>query len=152
MRFLTFLPLYAGVLFCASALMPVGTAPRGSGISVPSLEPFPTCWRLRRRDHYTGALYYDSIALERVRARSGADSSWSGAVYDRLFQVAWAPAQGDSFDIALHHQTLRFARVTGPTVGYAYETSSGSLVLALLAEPTPVNGEGIVCPRSGGAR
>ena len=147
MRLLHFLPLYAGVFLAAGFVMPVCTAPRGSGVSASPLESFPSCWIVHRTDHYSGSIVSDTFALGRERSRQNPGSTVYRAAYDQSFELAWAPAQGDSFDIALHHSILRFARVSGPTVGREYATSSPSLVMALLAEPQFRTGEAIPCPQ-----
>ena len=153
MRLATFVPLYAGVLACFLFLMPAWNDPEGSAVAVPSLEPFPHCWQLVRTDYFGKPYHSGPFPLKRERLKYPFNTNWYQAGEREFDLVAWAPAQGDSFDIEFYHDpTIRFPRGKGPVVGRVYFSLIPSVMMALLWEPQFAVGEEVECPRSGGTK
>ena len=151
MRLSSFLPLYAGILLIVAFVAPVWRAVPGSPVAVASPEEFPRCWQFTRDDYFGNPYSIGPIVLERTQLKFPFDTTWYQAREGLSTLVAWAPAQGDSFDIAFYHDpVIRFPRAAGPVIGRVYFQAYPNLIMALLDQASYATGEAVDCPRNGG--
>jgi hypothetical protein len=150
MRLAIFIPLYAGILLSISFMVPIWREVSGTAVPDTAIDAYPVCWQLVLPDFHGKPLPFGPIVLKRDKQKFPFDTAWYQAhdVHSNL--VAWAPAQGDSFDIAFYHDPIvRFPRVRGPVRGRVYYQSYASLAYALLDHASYATGEQVECPRSG---